>query len=245
MSVHRPPEHMRPQVAQTLPRRVALFGGTFDPCHAGHLAVARAADRKFHLDEILFIPSGAPPHKLRHVVAPFPHRFAMTALACADHPHFVPSLAEAGPDLGGHRTFYSIETVRHFRHVYNHPGDHLYFILGADSFLHLPTWKEYEALLNSVDFIVASRPGFRIDALRLVIPPELRARPGSLGAGGTNGGDGGHAIHLRKTTIHLLDSVSSDVSSTEIRRRRRHHESVHGLVPVRVEEYILKQDLYH
>jgi len=81
---------------------------------------------------------------------------------------------------------------------------------------------------------VASRPGFRIQALRLVIPPELLGR-----AAGSR-----HEIPLRKTSVHLLDTVSSHVSSTEIRRRRHRGQSIHGLVPVRVEEYILKQAIY-
>ncbi len=233
-----PDSHRAPSHAHDRPRKIALFGGSFDPIHVGHLAVARAAQRRFQLDEVHFIPSGRPPHKHRHILAPFPHRFAMVALACADHPHFVASLAEAGPDLSGRQVFYSIETVRHFRRVFHHPSDRLFFILGADSFLEIPTWKEYEALLNSCDFIVASRPGFRTDALRLVIPPELLGRP-APGARPDS-----RSIALRRTTVHLLDTVTSHVSATEVRRRRRHGQPIHGLVPVRVEEYIGKQALY-
>ena len=66
------------------PRRIALFGGSFDPIHNGHLAVARAADRRFNFDEIHFIPASRPPHKLKQHLAPFPHRFAMTSLACSE-----------------------------------------------------------------------------------------------------------------------------------------------------------------
>ena len=83
------------------PRRIALFGGSFDPIHSGHLGVARAADRRFNFDEIHFIPASRPPHKLKQHLAPFSHRFAMVALACTEHPHFVPSLAEAGEDFSG------------------------------------------------------------------------------------------------------------------------------------------------
>ena len=88
--------------AKHQPRRIALFGGSFDPIHNGHLAVARAADRRFNFDQIHFIPASRPPHKLKPHLAPFPHRFAMVALACAEHPHFVPSVAEAGDDFSGH-----------------------------------------------------------------------------------------------------------------------------------------------
>ena len=94
----------------------------------------------------------------------------MVALACADHPGFLPSLAEAPVEGAAPHVFYTIDTVRRFHR--EHPDDHLYFIVGADQFLEIPTWKNYEALLDSCDFIIASRPGFRLDALRLVIPPE-------------------------------------------------------------------------
>ena len=220
-------------------RRMALFGGTFDPIHIGHLAVARAAERRSHLDEIHFIPTGRPPHKHRSGMASYADRYAMVALACADHPRFIASLAESGADHSGRETFYSVDTVRYFKQKFHRPDTHLYFLLGADSFLQIPTWKDYETLLNLCDFIVASRPGFRVDALRLVIPPELLARPGSAHALLDP-----HAIALRRTTIYVLDAVSSHVSATEVRGRLDRNESIHGLVPPRVEEYITKQALY-
>ena len=77
-------------------RSVALFGGTFDPVHAGHIAVAQAAQRRFHLDTVYFIPSSHPPHKPMRELAPFVHRYSMVTLACAGHPGFVPSLADRG-----------------------------------------------------------------------------------------------------------------------------------------------------
>ena len=225
------------------PRSVALFGGSFDPIHNGHLAVARAADRRFNFDEILFIPASRPPHKLKQHLAPFAHRFAMVALACADHPHFVPSIAEAGDDFTGQQLYYSVETVRHFKHVYAHPGDHLFFIIGADAFLDIPTWKEYETLLDMCDFIVANRPGIRMEALRLVIPPDLLRRPPAQGAQDP-ACDGPIVAQLRRTAVYLLDNVSSEVSATDIRHRAHRGQSIHGLVSARVEEYILKQGLY-
>lgn len=220
------------------PRSIAIFGGSFDPIHVGHLAVARAAQRRFHLDEVHFVPSGHPPHKPRQEMAPFAHRYAMVALACADHAHFLPSLADAGDD--GHPR-YSVDTVRHFRRLLRHPGDRLYFLIGADAFLEIPTWKDSETLLGLCDFVVASRPGFRMQALRLVIPPDLLGRPQATEGRATHAK---HEIPLRKTTVYLLDTVASHVSSSEIRRRRHRRQSIHGLVPVRVEEYILKQAIY-
>jgi len=219
-------------------RAVALFGGTFDPVHAGHIAVAQAAQRRFHLDAIHFIPSSRPPHKTKMALTPFLHRYAMVALACADHATFVPSVAEADMDGATPRVFYTIDTVRRFRR--EHPDDHLYFIVGADQFLELPTWKNYEALLDCCDFIIASRPGFKLDALRLVIPPEKLGADGSTANSGANPGK----IALRKSSIYMLTTVSSHVSSTEIRNRLDEHKGIHGLVPPRVEEYIRGQALY-
>jgi nicotinate-nucleotide adenylyltransferase len=225
------------------PRRIALFGGSFDPIHNGHLAIARAADRRFNFDEIHFIPASRPPHKLKQHLAPFPHRFAMVSLACAEHPHFVPSVAEAGEDFSGTQLHYSIDTVRYFRHSYNGHGDRVFFIIGADAFLDIPMWKEYEALLDLCDFIVANRPGIRAEALRLVIPPSLFARPDAKKE--TEAAHPSQVIaHLLHSTVYLLENVSSDISATDIRHRANRAQSIHGLVGARVEEYILKQGLY-
>jgi nicotinate-nucleotide adenylyltransferase len=220
------------------PSSVALFGGSFDPIHSGHLAVARSAMKRFELDRVYFIPSGVPPHKPRRHLAPFAHRMAMVSLACADHAELVPSMAEAGEDQSGNQVFYSVDTVRHFRHTL-HAREHIYFIMGADQFLGIATWKDYETLLGLCDFIVANRPGFPLETLRLVIPPELLGR---RGVDAENADP--DTILLRRTAVHPLITVSSHVSSTEIRRRIRHGERISGLVPPRVEEYIEKQALY-
>lgn len=219
-------------------RRIALFGGTFDPVHAGHVAVARAALRRFHLHQVFFIPSSHPPHKDCNELAPYEHRFAMVTLACAEHPRFVPSLAEAGSDGARGQIFYSIDTVRTFRRRFIRPGDRLYFLVGADSFLQLNTWKDYEKLLELCDFVVANRPGFPIGALRQVIPAGLRA-PVSPNPAASR-----QEIPLRRSTVHLLDSVASHVSATDVRQRIASSQSIHGLVPSGVEEYISKQALY-
>jgi nicotinate-nucleotide adenylyltransferase len=220
-------------------RRIALFGGTFDPIHSGHLAVARAAERRFRLDKIFFIPMVRPPHKRRSGLTAFADRYAMIALACADHPRFVASLAESGNDRSGFDPFYSVDTVRRFKRKFHEPDTHLYFLLGVDSFLQIPTWKGYKALLSLCDFIVVSRPGFPVETLREVIPPELFGRHGSAQARLD-----ARAIALRRTTVYVLDTVSSRVSATKVRECLERNESIRGLVPQRVEEYITKQALY-
>jgi nicotinate-nucleotide adenylyltransferase len=218
-------------------RRIALFGGTFDPIHEGHLAVARAAERRFHFDEVHFIPAAHPPHKPASDLLPFAHRFAMVALACAGQPRFVPSLAEANNGASAGAS-YSVDTVRRFQREICRPGDQIYFLLGADSFLEIGTWKEYETLLGLCDFVVASRPGFSSDALRQVIPQRLMAK--------RSGDSRSHhsTIPLVRTTVYLLDTVASRVSATAVRRRLDHGRSVHGLVPRAVEDYIIQQALY-
>jgi nicotinate-nucleotide adenylyltransferase len=232
--------------AKVQPRRIALFGGSFDPIHSGHLAVARAADRRFNFDEIHFIPASRPPHKLKQHLAPFPHRFAMVALACAEHPHFVPSLVEAGDDFSGTQLHYSVDTVRYFRHSYNSPGDRVFFLVGADAFLDIPMWKEYETLLGLCDFVIANRPGIRLEALRLVIPPDLLALPGAKHEKEVEAVAQGSPVvaRLQRTTVYLLETVASEASATDIRRKAHKGQSIHGLVSARVEEYILKQGLY-
>src|SRR3984893_561180 len=225
------------------PRRIAIFGGSFDPIHNGHLSAARAADRRFNFDEIHFIPASRPPHKLKQHLAPFPHRFVMVSLACTEHPHFVPSLAEAGEDFSGTQLHYSVDTVRYFRHVYHGQGDRIFFMIGADAFLDIPMWKEYETLLGLCDFIIANRPGIRPEALRLVIPPDSIARPDVKKE--TEAAHPSQVVaHLHRSTVYLLENVSSDISATDIRRRANRGQSIHGLVAARVEEYILKQRLY-
>ncbi len=215
-------------------RVIAILGGTFDPIHRGHLIVAEAAARRFKLDKIYFVPSSRPPHKKREELATFSHRYAMVALACAGRARFLPSLAEAPPnEIESPKVCYSIDTVQLFRKL--HPSDAIYFILGADSFLEIAIWKDYKALLNSCDFIVASRPGINLEGLKRVIPEHLLGdqNPNAKGA-----------IQLKKSTVHLLTSVASPVSSTEIRKRCRRGASIRTLVPGAVEEYILRQALY-
>ena len=219
-------------------RHIALFGGTFDPIHSGHVAVARAAQRRFHLDCVFFIPSSRPPHKPSAELCAYEHRFAMVALACSEHPRFVPSLAEASVNGASHPVFYSIDTVRRFRQQYNRPGDRIYFIMGADSFLDLRAWKDYTELLQLCDFVVANRPGFRIGRLRQVIPPAILAPPSAKAARDSR------MIQLRDTAVYLLDTVASQVSATDVRQRAERGKSLHGLVPPSVEEYITKQALY-
>jgi nicotinate-nucleotide adenylyltransferase len=212
---------------------IAIFGGTFDPIHAGHLEAARAGQSRFHLDRVLFIPTGNPPHKIHDRLTDYSQRFAMVALACAGEPAFVPSTLEAPTVDGSPR--YSIDTVRAVRRKLR-LHDRLFFLVGADAFLDLPHWREFRRLLDMVEFIVVSRPGFGAEALRRVPPADLlpaRRFPPKP-----------DTIRLRHGAIHLLPGVAAPVASREIRQAVRARKSIAGLVPLLVGEYILKEGLY-
>jgi nicotinate-nucleotide adenylyltransferase len=211
---------------------IALFGGTFDPIHAGHLRAAQAAARKFRLHQILFVPSGNPPHKLTNHLTPFAQRFAMVALACARDPRFVPSLLEAPADGRPH---FSVNTAAKVKRGLK-PGDHLFFLIGIDAFLDLPHWKEYRRLLDLVDFIVVSRPGFSNVEIAKVLPAGLLRKARRSG--------GPDKIPLRKSTLHILRGVDVPAASSQIRTAFRTRRLMAGLVPPLVEEYILKEGLY-
>jgi len=223
---------MMAQFSSQKGRPIAIFGGTFDPIHSGHLTVAHAAMQRLNLDAIYFVASGNPPHKPKTRPAPFVHRYAMVALACSGHRGYIASLAEA-PDPADADVCYSLDTVKDFRREY--PGIHLHFIVGADSFLLLPTWHRHEQLLEACDFVVANRPGFQMDRLARGIPPRQLAKSISANP---------NIIVLRKSSVHLLPTVESNISSSDVRRRVRQGNSIGGLVPKSVEDYIRKQALY-
>ena len=219
-------------------RSLALFGGTFDPVHRGHVAAACAARDRFGLDAVHFVVAGRPPHKSRVPLSPYPHRCAMVALACAGQPRLSLSLAEAGPDFSGSATSYSIDLVRAHRKRLPRAA-HLYFLVGADAFLDIGTWRESEALLDSCDFIVVSRPGFRLEALRAALPAGMLAAESKARRPAAQG-----SLQLRRSTVHLISSVHVDVSSTGIRSRVARGLSIRSFVPRGVEDYICKQALY-
>ncbi|ACX51362.1 nicotinate (nicotinamide) nucleotide adenylyltransferase [Ammonifex degensii KC4] len=133
--------------------RLGLLGGTFDPIHFGHLAVAEAVRYEMGLDKVYFIPSGQPPHKKRKV-APAEHRLAMVRLAVASNPYFEVSTVEIerpGPS-------YTVDTVKEFRRLF--PQAEIFFILGMDALAEFLTWHRVEELLTLCHFVVATRPGY-------------------------------------------------------------------------------------
>lgn len=137
--------------------RLAIFGGTFDPIHEAHLAVARAAAESCRLDRVLFVPAEHPPHKAGVTHAPYRHRVRMAELACAGEPRFEVSRLEHGTSRS-----YSIDTIEKVKRMIA-PDDELFFIIGADAFAEIRTWFRWEDVARAVHFIVVSRPGGRYD----------------------------------------------------------------------------------
>src|ERR1700674_2283569 len=135
---------------------IGLFGGTFDPIHHGHLALARAAKERFELSRIYFVPANVPPHKQKQPLSPYFHRYAMVVLGTLGEKAFVPSLLEApGVVVGGGQSGanYSIDTVRRLKESLK-KIDRLFFLIGMDAFADIAQWKEPEALLRECEFIV-------------------------------------------------------------------------------------------
>jgi len=218
---------------------IGLFGGTFDPVHRGHLALARAAAERFHLGKVYFIPASMPPHRQGERIAPFHDRYAMLALATAGEKSFLPSLAEA-PAEQDHLSF-TIDTVRRFKQAAG-KSDHHFFLIGIDAFLQVAGWHRSEDLLREVDFIVVSRPGFSMADVADALPKSLRPAPAVVKAFRKSPAKG--TLALGDTVIHILDAVKSPVSATEVRRAASGGKSLARFVEPLVAEYIRKMGLY-
>jgi nicotinate-nucleotide adenylyltransferase len=219
---------------------VALFGGTFDPIHRGHLTVARAAAERFELKTVYFILADIPPHKQKVPITDYYHRYAMVALATTGEKLFVPSMAEAN-EPGAERPSYTIETVRRFKQSLPRSA-RLFFLIGIDAFLEIGSWYHSGELLRECEFIVASRPGFSMAALAGALPAALRPRPEVLQASKKQKATG--TIALEGTTIHVLDGVNAAVSATEVRRAAKSGKQLNRFLNPGVAEYIKKMKLY-
>ena len=143
--------------------RLAIFGGTFDPIHDGHLAVASQAAAELRLDRVWIVPAAHPPHKSGATRAGYEDRVRLAELACAGDERFFVSRIEQG---GGCN--YSIDTIEKVRATLA-PSDELYFLIGADAFAEIRSWHRWRDVARKVRFLVVSRPGHRYD-----VPPEAR-----------------------------------------------------------------------
>ncbi len=229
---------------------VALFGGTFDPVHRGHLAVAHAAAKNFGLKQVLFVPSSVPPHRIGRPLSAYHHRFAMLTLALQREKSFIPSSLEAPPEPGvlafssgrhGPGFSYSIDTVRALKLQLGR-SDKVFFLIGIDAFVDIAKWHEPEALLREVDFIVASRPGYSLADVAEALPESLRPDPKVIRAFKKAKAAG--TLALGSTTIHLLADVKVRISATQIRAAAQRGGSLTKFVDPAVAEYIRKTRLY-
>lgn len=221
-------------------RRIAFFGGSFDPPHRGHLAIARAAADRFALDEVLFAPVGRQPLKAGRPVSAFPHRYAMTALATQSDARFVPSLLDAPLEDGPARPNYTVETVARLRESFAalEGTTALFTLVGADSWLDIARWHRAPELLALCDWIVAARPGFSLVHAGQCLPPEVTA---------TEDADLSLMLTQRDgaaTHAWFLPELQEDVAGTDLRSSLDlKHTSAAQLLP-EVEDYIRKVGLY-
>ena len=215
-------------------QRAAIYGGTFDPVHNGHIEVARRVQKIFALDEVIFVPACAPPHKRSAAITSAFHRFAMLALATENDDRLRISTIELDqPDRP-----YAVETVARMK---TELGDQsrLFFLMGADSWSEITTWRDWQSLLKMSDQIVMTRPGYNLNAAAVdgATIVDVRGLGESQIPVGTND---------RTPKAFLTDAVFADISATAIRdaARKREGERLRQMVPASVAAYIEKNDLY-
>lgn len=219
--------------------RIAFFGGTFDPPHRGHLAVARAAAERFRLDRVLFAPVARQPLKAEARGASIFHRFAMVALATAEDSRFVVSEIDA-VDRG--EPNFTVDALAGLRDA--EPDAKLFSLAGADAFQGIAEWRSPKRLLAMCDWIVAARPGYSLEALEEALPKGMLAEP----LDSDPEGEGLLLLHDGDATtrVLLLMETKEDVSATEVRSgvgaARTGWQSRD--VPEMVADYIRKTGLY-
>ncbi|MDW7651157.1 MAG: nicotinate-nucleotide adenylyltransferase [Bacillota bacterium] len=199
---------------------VGIMGGTFDPVHLGHLVIAEEVRIQFDLDQVIFVPSGYPPHKEKRKISNQEHRYLMTVLATITNPNFSVSRVELDRPMA--ELTYTIDTIRYFHRHFDGKAK-LYFITGADAILEILTWKDYRELLSICSFIAATRPGYCLSKLEETI-----------GAG----------CPEALENIHVLEIPAVAISSTLIRSRVAQGKPIKYLAPETVTQYIVKNGLY-
>jgi nicotinate-nucleotide adenylyltransferase len=196
--------------------RIGVMGGTFDPIHYGHLAAAEEARVRIGLEQVLFVVAGMPPHKLDEEVTPVEHRLAMVRLAIASNPYFAISTVDVerpGPS-------YTVDTISILQKQFGARAE-IYFIMGLDSLVELPTWHQPQRLVQLCRLVAVRRPGFQVDPAQLETSlPGISSR------------------------LQIIDMPEVDVSSTELQERVREGLPIKYQVPEEVERYINDHELY-
>ena len=199
-------------------KKIGVYGGTFDPVHNGHVSLAIDAVDMVSLDAVIFMPVYIQPFKQGKKLADGTDRLRMLELAAEDHP----ALAVSNYEMKSESVSYTYKTLRMLKDVYEEE-DKIFFLCGTDSFLKIETWMNAEELLDSYSYIVGTRPGYKEEELKETIE-RIRADHG--------------------TEIVKIKNRQVDVSSTLIRERAAGGLSVTGLVPEKVERYIVENGLY-
>ena len=197
--------------------KLGIMGGTFDPIHFGHLAMAESAREIFKLEEILFIPSARPPHKVGRQIASEAHRLMMTFLATKSNDKFNVSPMEMLRDGFS----YTLDTVNELHRKFGDDTE-LFFIIGSDSMKDLSHWHKAKELVGKAHFLAAARPGVEINFDEIV----------------------NFFGEVATTHIHQFTTPGLDISSTEIRDRVLQGRSIKYLLPEVVENYIYEERLY-
>jgi nicotinate-nucleotide adenylyltransferase len=212
-------------------RRIAVYGGAFDPFHLGHLVPTVRAQETFHFGAVHFVPAGNPPHKLDEPLTPVTHRLAMVAMATLPYETFY----TADDEVFATGYTYTVDTVRLYRERY--PDAVLYFLLGSDSFSQIATWERWQELVELAHLVVLHRAHMWNDELRRRVPAELVPRM-KLVAPFEEVSD------PDIQTIYLLDHEPFPISGTLIRNRQSRGLPIRELVPHEVYSYIEKYCLY-
>jgi len=218
--------------------RVGIFGGTFNPVHRGHLAIAEEIRKAIGLDRILLIPAGRPPHKSGQKIPPAKHRLEMVRLSVREHPN----LEVSDLEVRRRGKSYTIETVKALEREFP-KGTEFYLILGLDAFLDFSTWRSPDELKARCHLVVVSRPGFLFaDLLRsnILSPPDPKPLR-ELDQGRRDR----YELPLTPATRLILIRVKAhDVSATQIRDHLFGGKRLKNLLPPLVESYIIKNHLY-
>jgi nicotinate-nucleotide adenylyltransferase len=213
-------------------KRIAYFGGTFDPVHNGHLSIARSLIPLFDLDRFLFLPAFHAPHKPDRLPTSAYHRFAMLTLATLSDAAIGVSTLE----LEKREKRYTIDTLAELNSI--HSDDKVFFVMGADSWTDIRTWREWENVLASSNHIVVTRPGYDIGIDH--VTDGIRERIVDL-----RSFDMGSVRESNERKIYITDAVRYDASATELRddlsdgRLDRDED-----IPAEVANYIEKYELY-
>jgi nicotinate-nucleotide adenylyltransferase len=210
-------------------RRVGILGGTFDPIHTGHIDLGIVAQTLLTLTRVLVIPARVPPHRPQPLASSY-HRFAMVALSVASRRGWRASDLEL--ESADQRS-YTTMTLQKL-HQQGYAPSELFFIIGADAFAEIETWRDDPNILDRSHFAVVSRPGCSVEDLPRLLP-GLRRRLIRPPVG---------AIDERDPAIILIDERTADVSSTTIRERRAAGESIGSMVDLGVEQHIEQHGLY-